>query len=312
MTLPRAAWLDLMGREYFSGFIQAGGGAVRFVVADPDALRAVADGLRGLAEAHGMATIAVDTANVKLHMLQQLFFALANAIDWESLIQTRLEALVADAGYRWPQPGKRMALLAVAEANEVAPNLLQRQVSQQITRAVWLDTAMAQDFRNAMMALLLARLADDRDALRDAVQDWLRGQLRRIALVRAAQIGGKISRHNARAMLKSLFHWLRTCGLPGVAVQIDISRLLRERRDVEQGLVYAPAAVMDCYEVLRQMIDDSAAMEGLFLAVLADPPLLSDNPRRSLGQYTALKMRLLEDIRPAEGDNPLAPLVVLR
>ena len=113
-------------------------------------------------------------------------------------------------------------------------------------------------------------------------------------------------------MLKSLFHWLRGCGQAGMLVQIDISRLLLERRHVSEGMVYSPAAVMDCYEVLRQMIDDSEAMEGLVLAVLADPALLSDDPKRSLNQYTALKMRLLDDVRPAGGNNPLAPLVVLR
>jgi hypothetical protein len=113
-------------------------------------------------------------------------------------------------------------------------------------------------------------------------------------------------------MLRSLCHWLRLCGRPGILLLIDATRLLRERREVSDGLVYSPAAVMDCYEVLRQMIDDAGLMEGLFLAVLADPALLADDLRRSLNQYTALKMRVWDDVRPEHGDNPLAPLVQLR
>jgi hypothetical protein len=312
VSIPLDGWLDLMQREYLASFIPDGGSTVRLAVAAPERLGAVAEGLRERGRAAGLAVIAIDTADTKLHLLQNLFFAIAAAIDWDSLIQGRLERMVADTGYRWPEAGRRTTLAAVAEANGIAPNLLLRQVSQQITRVVWQDARMTQDFRNAMMALLETRLEDDRDPLRDAVLEWLRGQLRRIAQVKAAQIGAKITRHNARAMLKSLFHWLQACGGRGVLVQIDISRLLRERRDVQDGVVYSPANVMDCYEVLRQMIDDADQMEGLFLAVLADPSLLSDDPRRSLNQYTALKMRVWDDVRPDAGDNPLAPLVVLQ
>jgi hypothetical protein len=66
---------------------------------------------------------------------------------------------------------------------------------------------------------------------------------------------------------------------------------------------------MDCYEVLRQVIDEAEHFAGLFLVVLADEAFLSDDPRRSLGQYTALQMRIWDDVRPKDAENPLAPLV---
>ena len=100
--------------------------------------------------------------------------------------------------------------------------------------------------------------------------------------------------------------------VPGILLLIDVTRLLQDRRDVPDGQYYSPAAVMDCYEVLRQMIDDADQMEGLFLGVLADSVMLADDLRRSLNQYTALKMRVWDDVRPEHGDNPLAPLVQLR
>ncbi|HEY4173126.1 MAG TPA: BREX system ATP-binding domain-containing protein, partial [Rhodopila sp.] len=221
----------------------------------------------------------------------------------------RLERVVIDSGYRWPDPGRRTTLVVLAEANEVAPALMRMQINQEITRTVWQDASLAQDFRNAMIALLATRLADDGDALHDAVLDWLQGAPGRLGAARNAQIGAKIGRNNARAMLKSLCHWLRLCGGTGILLAIDVRRLLRDRRDVQDGHTYSPAAVMDCYEVLRQMIDDAGHLEGFFLAVLADPLLLADDLRRSLNQYTALKMRVWDDVRPEQGDNPLAPLV---
>jgi hypothetical protein len=310
MTLPASAWLDRIEAEYLATFVREGGSAVRFAVADPSALSSIAHDLTARALRHGQNAITIDPATLKLHQLQHLFFAIARAIDWDALLQARLERLVAAAGYAWPRPGERLRLVDLAEANAVPFASLRRQITQEINAAIWKDTLLAQDFRSAIATLLECRLAGDRDPLADALHQWLTGTLTRLSLVKPAQIGARIARHNARAMLKSLFHLLRACGGHGILVAIDISRLLDDRRTGE-GQHYTPAAVMDCYEVLRQMIDDADEMEGLFLAILADPRLLDAESRRGLAQYTALHMRVIDDVRPDAADNPLAPLVEL-
>ncbi|HTN12262.1 MAG TPA: BREX system ATP-binding domain-containing protein [Acetobacteraceae bacterium] len=312
MPTPLAPWLALIEREYLASFIPAGGGALRFVVAEPPVLEQTAAGLRAAATQHGLASLAVDSAVLKLQHVQTLFFAMAQAVDWEALMQHRLEVLLAECGYAWPQPGRRMGLAALAAALGVLPHQLRSQISQELTRAVWGAPQMAQDFRYAMIALLEARLAEEPPPLEASVLSWLRGDLRRVAEVRPANIGARVSRHSARAMLISLCHWVRACGGHGLLVLLDIRQLLLDRRAVEQGVVYTPAAVMDCYEVLRQTIDDTERFEGVFFAVLADPALLDEESRRGLGQYTALKMRVWDDVRPHGQDNMLAPLVVLQ
>ena len=313
MAIPLGSWLETMREEYLASFIPAGGSAVRFVVmADPDQIQYASIRLRDQGRQCGLTAICLDTATTKLHQLQNLFFAIAKAMDWDALTRTQLERIVANSGYRWPEPGHRMSLAMLADANDVAPGLLHTQINQEITRIVWQDAGLAQDFRNAMIALLAARLAGDRDAVRNTVMDWLQGAPGRLAGIREAGIGAKIGRNNARAMLKSLCRWVRLCGGNGILLVIDIGRLLRERREVQDGHVYSAAAVMDCYEVLRQTIDDASQLEGFFMTVIADPPLLAGDGRRSLNQYTALKMRVWDDVRPRQGDNPLAPLVQLQ
>jgi hypothetical protein len=309
MAIAADDWLDLIDREYFADFIAGGGGAVRFAVAEAPLLDRLATGLQDRAGARGMAIVRLDLAQMRLHLLQNVVFAVAAALPWERLLQTRLEALVAAAGYRWPAPGQPVLLPALAEANGVAAHLLWRDLTQALTREIWQDAGLAQDFRNAMIALLQSRLNGEPSGLGDAVMGWLCGTLRSIAPLRPAQVGRRIGRQNARAILASLCRWLRACGGHGLLLLLDIRQLHRERRAVTEGLVYTPAAVMDCYEVLRQMIDDAEHCPGLFVAALADDAFLSDDPRRSLGQYTALQMRIWDDVRPAGGDNPLAPLV---
>jgi hypothetical protein len=309
MAIPADVWLDVMQREYFADFIRDGGGAVRFAVADAAVLDPLAAGLAARAAACGLEVVRVDLAQVRLHMLQNVVFALAAALPWERLLQTRLETLVVGAGYRWPEPGSVLALPALAEANGVAVHLLRRDLTQALSREIWQDSALTQDFRNAMIALLQSRLDGEDAALAEAVMGWLHGTLRGVGPLRQAQIGRRIGRQNARAVLMSLCRWVRGCGGTGVLLLLDIRQLHRERRAITEGLVYTPAAVMDCYEVLRQVIDDAEHFPGLFVAALADDAFLSDDPRRSLSQYTALQMRVWDDVRPQGGDNPLAPLV---
>jgi hypothetical protein len=308
VAIAPEAWLDIVAAEYLADYIPAGGGAVRFVVAEPVLLDWLSAGLRERAAANGLETIEIDLASLRLHMLQNVVFAVAAALPWERLLQTRLEALVAAAGYRWPRPGAVVRLAELAEANNVAAHLLRRDLTQALSREIWQDPLLTQDVRNAMIALLESRLTGEDEALAEAVMGWLRGTLRTVAPLRAARIGHRIGRQNARGVLMSLCRWLRCCGGAGMVLLIDIRQLHRERRAVAEGLFYTPAAVMDCYEVLRQLIDDAAQFPGLFVVALADAAFLSDDPRRSLGQYTALQMRIWDDVRPQGGDNPLAPL----
>jgi len=314
MAVPVDIWLALMEAEYLGNFIPAGGGAVRFAVSDAATLDRLAQGLRSRAAACGLEVLQLDLASVRLHMLQYVVFAVADALPWERLLQNRLEALVVGAGHRWPEPGVALPLPALAEANGVAAHLLRRDLTQALSREIWQDSGLTQDFRNAMIVLLEARLTGDDAALAEAVMSWLRGTLRTIGQLKQAHIGRRIGRQNARAVLMSLCRWVRACRSPagshnGLLLLLDIRQLHRERAAVTDGLVYTPAAVMDCYEVLRQLIDDAEQFPGLFVAVLADEAFLSDDPRRSLGQYTALQMRVWDDVRPLGGDNPLAPLV---
>jgi hypothetical protein len=311
MSIPADAWLELMAREYLANFIPEGGGAVRFAVADAPTLGHVGDRLTASAEASGLQPIKLDVAAVRLHMLHTAVFAIAQALPWDRMLDTRLKALVEGAGYRWPDAVDGPLLPALAQANDVAIPLIRRAVTQALSRDVWQDSRLTMDFRYAVIALLEAKLTGDEAGLEGTVLQWLHGTLRLVGPLKAAGIGRRITRQTARAILMSICHWVRACGSAGMLLILDIRQLHRERRAIAEGLVYTPAAVMDCYEVLRQFIDDAEHFPGLFVAVLADDALLNDDPRRSLSQYTALQMRVWDDVRPQGGDNPLAPLVRL-
>ncbi|MGH7226134.1 MAG: hypothetical protein ACRELF_23205, partial [Gemmataceae bacterium] len=92
---------------------------------------------------------------------------------------------------------------------------------------------------------------------------------------------------------------------------LDIRQLGRAAKSAEGHVHYSPGAVMDGFEVLRQLIDEAEQFPGMQLVVLADDTLTGDDKSRSLGVYLALKWRVWDDVRAQGHDNPLAPLVRL-
>ena len=306
--LPFAEWLSVVEREYLSGFLPAGGASMKLAILDDGAIATAAERLIGLGQAHGMLTVHVESERTRIHLMHELFFAVTRALPWDSLVQQYLEALFGAHAYSWPQPGVAMAMADLATAFAVAPSLLARHVDQWLTADLWDDRRLAQDFRAAMLGLCLSRLEPDGGETATPVLQWLHGEKVAPALLRAADISVRISRTNARAMLASLCRFLRKVGVPGMVVVLNVRQL---SRTTEGALRYSPAAVMDTYEVLREIIDDAEHLPGLFVAVLADAALATGDPRRALSQYAALQMRVWPDVRPGDRQNPVAPLVWL-
>jgi hypothetical protein len=313
MAVPAAEWLDLIEREYLRGFVTAGGAAVKFAVGDEIELASLRRRLGELSERHDLTYVQIDAAATRLHMIQDVLFAIARTLDWHTMAQRFVEALFDRQGYEWPRRGEVVPVDEVAERNGVAVTLLRRSCQQWLTAEVMQDPEISQDFGVAMTRLCLRRLEpeDTQLGVTTPVLEWLRGELPRIGALKGTFITAKITRHNGRAMLRSLCRWLRLCGRRGLCVALDIRQLGRTGAALGNGLRYSPAAVLDGFEVLRQLIDDIEHFAGLMLVVLADEALIGDDPKRSIGAYQALKMRIWDDVRPEGRDNPLAPLVRL-
>jgi hypothetical protein len=303
-ALPLDHWLLVVTREYLDAFLPAGGGAVKFVIAEEDTIETLLRDITGLATQRGMATSHLGAGTTRLHMLQDVFFALARTLPWDDLARRYTEDLFTRNDYPWPRPGQHQTMPELAQEFGVSVNLLARSRDQWLSR----------DFRSAMLHLCLSHLdtdADDADA-GSTVLAWLAGEKVPLSLLRQCEIAARITRTNARAMLISTCHWLRKCGVAGLLLTLDLRpALLVGTAAVEQTVRYSPTSVMDLYEVLREIIDDVERLPGLFALVLADQALVAGDRKRTLDSYKALEMRIWPDVHPGDRQNPLAPLVTL-
>jgi hypothetical protein len=312
MEIQPSAWLDVIRQEYLDDFVRAGGAAVKVAVAEDEAARhGLRDRLRRLGEATGYRVAHVDAAETKIQLVDRVFHAVARQMPWEQTARAFLARTIAENGYQLPPDPTNLTLAAVAAVNDVPERRLHTSITDSLWRDLFRDYAMSQEFRLAMVRLCRAQLSpDDEPAVTEAVMAWLSGELRRISEVKRALIFQRIARHNARHMLASLAHWLRRTGSAGLLLVLDMARcplaVPREQRD--DGVYYSRPATFDAYEMLRQLIDGTDDVEGLFVAVLAGPEFTTDL-RRSYVQYPALHYRLADEVHDRYRPNPLAALV---
>jgi len=303
-------WLGVIEREYFKEFLRAGGAAAKFVIGDPAAQEEIQSESAVLAHRHGLLHAHLSAGETKLHMAQEMFFAVARVLPWDGLLQRYLEHLFDRRDHPWPHPGTAMSIAELAEAFDIAPGIMMRHRDRWLSRDLWDDPRLARDFRAALIALCLARL-DPRDGggMADTpVHQWLRGEKPPLPTLREFDITAQITRSNARAMLISLCHFLRKTKASGLLLTVDLRAATRKS---DTGVRYSPSAVMDLYEVLRELIDDLEHLPGLFILCLADQGFIAGDPRRTLDTYKALEMRIWPDVRPGDRQNPLAPLVMV-
>ena len=111
-------------------------------------------------------------------------------------------------------------------------------------------------------------------------------------------------------MLLSLTRWLPKTGVSGLVVDLDLRRCgLAKRPDDDGGVFYTKAAVLDVYELLRQLIDSTDLLASSLVFVTTSPETLHDAKRGIETQYYALKLRIWNEVHDRRRTNPLAALV---
>jgi hypothetical protein len=251
-----------------------------------------------------------DAGATKIHLIDKLFHAVAAQVEWNNLAPSFVRRLLTQEGYSLPAEGASLALAGLAQLNGRDKTWLTQEINKLLESNLVRECGMCQEFRFAMIEL--CREAYGEGLLQEGVvEEWLRGELRRISAMKRCLIFQKIARDNARHMLLSLAHWLRLAGKSGLVLALDISRYMVERRPKEpDGMLYhSRPAMFDAYEVIRQLIDGTDDAESCFVVVLSTQGFLDLGHRRSLYNYDALRLRVQDDVYDRRRPNPLSTVM---
>jgi P-loop Domain of unknown function (DUF2791) len=317
-----AGWyVRFLAEEYLSPFTASGGGAVKVVTATSPAV--LADfGRRLAAEAtdRGFVAVGLDAAQTRVNLIDEVFVALSRQVDWLGLAGDVVAQAYDRTGFALPRrsTGEAAAPLTVvrlAQHHDVHPGELYRDVRRELERAVLEDPAYVHEFKVAMLRLCRSLLGhgDVEKAEQQTVLRWLRGHVVPMEELRGVALYSRVARHNARRLITSFSRWVRQAGRPGTVLQLDLTRLAVVRRPPpmdRRGFYYSRSAVLDTFELLRQLLDSTDELGGMLVVVLIPNGMVED-PGRGLTAYKPLHLRVTDEVRDRLRPNPFGSLVRL-
>jgi hypothetical protein len=308
------AYAAFLGQEYLASYLPAGGGSVKLVVTgDADVADRFERSLRAESDRRHTLMVCLSAETTKAHMIDQLFFAVARAIDWDQVAVAIVSTAFDDISV--PATPGRLTVLEVAEDHDLDPRELYRSVRRRLEHMLLADTSLPRELRRALLRLAQAHLGgqDVYPAEARVVLGWLTGEPVGLRELREVMIYARIGRNNARTMLTSVGRLLRRAGHRGLILHLDLTRLAETRRPPvpeRTGIYYSKAAVLDVYELLRQLIDATDDLVGTLVLAVVPPELVSDE-KRGLPSYAALQLRVADEVRDRRRTNPFASLVRL-
>ncbi|BCM94402.1 hypothetical protein IAD21_06309 [Abditibacteriota bacterium] len=316
MSLSLTEWVDVLDKEYLAEFVPAGGASVKIVTAPPGAQNMVMDRVAEVAGRRNCTVARLRADETKIQFIEHAFFAIARQIDWMELAHDWLREQFIANGVALAPEQRLEDLDAIAGQMGVEPREVVGEVRRWIVNGLLKDHQLTREFRTAMALLCQAVInpinVSPSDS--DVLLQWLRGGKYSLSTLKKLQIFTRIGRHNARQMLTSLSRWLHTNGRGGLVVLIDASTVwlpVTTTGDTAPPTIrYSRNATLDFFEVLRQFIDEVDDLEH-FLLVVGVPPTFWSDPKKGISQYTALQMRVVDEVRDRDRANPLGTAVRL-
>src|SRR5258707_14026196 len=91
-------YAEFLAREYLARYVSAGGAAVKVaVVGDSQAADRLESALAAATAEHSSVWVSISADSTRVHMVDQIFFAVFRAVDWHRLAAAHLRA-----GYEHP------------------------------------------------------------------------------------------------------------------------------------------------------------------------------------------------------------------
>lgn len=311
-------WLEVIDNYYLSDFIVSGGSAFKLaLVGDAAKAKEALGQLRLKAEQRNCLYVEVSAAETRVDRIDQLFFAISRQIDWNALMTLDGARFLQERGYQVPPNTALSDAEAIASANGLIPNELLNELRRATAQEIVQDREMCKEFRTALSQLRKAQFFPRNVSPSDTetISSWLRGDRVSASALRDLRIYSKISRQNARDMLRALAHWLAKSIGKGLVIGIDLSALLAVKpRGIDDDLStlrYSRSSLLDAYEVLRQFIDETDEITHCLICAVA-PSEIETDEKRSIFGYYALQSRLFSEVHDASRQDLLAAMIRLQ
>ena len=290
---------DFWREKYLQEYIRNGGSKMKFVTGRPGSgkthfLRL----MTSIAQKEHYKTAGFSAKTVWMHDFREIYIEIFRQCDIMECLKAISYNLIEEMGFDHNEIPDEMRFIDYLSQNGFGDALTRREIRTQL-RQIFLENPML-DNNFALACCMLTGSILGYPVLEEQNKDlllaWLEGDRTiKLSQLRALDFyPSRITKYNARHMLRSLAEVIRMGGFSGLFITIDDMEILISRSSLE-AVHYTKMKREDTYESIRQLIDDIDSMKNLMFVYAFDRELI-DNENMGLKSYQALWMRIQNEI----------------
>ena len=290
---------DFWREKYLQEYIRNGGSKIKFVTGRTGSgkthfLRL----MMAVAREEHYKTVWFSAKDIWMHDFKEIYVEIFHQCDLLSSLEAASGSLIREMGYDPQDIPAGMKFIDYLSQNGEGDAVTKREIRAQLRRFFLENPMMDNNFALACSMLTGSILGYPilEEQNQELLLSWLEGDRSiKLSQLRALDFyPSRITKYNARHMLRSLAEVVRMGGFSGLFIAIDNMEILTSRSSLE-AVHYTKMKREDTYESIRQLIDDIDSMKNIMFVYAFDRELI-DNENAGLKSYQALWMRIQNEI----------------
>ncbi|MDR3364280.1 MAG: ATP-binding protein [Clostridiales Family XIII bacterium] len=290
---------DFWNEQYLDAYIARGGSKIKFLTGYPGSGKSHALRLfLSDARARGYKTAAMSAKQIWIHDFKEIYSAVFKAIDFRACLKTCADKIITGLGYDPADVPRDVTFADFLMARGAFDPITRREFRALLNEMFFRNPRIDKNFAigSALFAGGILGYPQLEPAASDLLWGWFEGDkgVKIAALRKLGLSPSKITKHNARHMLRSLTEIIRLAGYEGLVIGIDDLEILAATSSLEE-IRYTKMRREDAYESIRELIDEIDTLRYTMFVFSFDRDLLEDEGR-GLKSYQALWMRIQNEI----------------
>ncbi len=290
---------DFWTEKYLQEYIKNGGSKIKFITGRKGSgkshfLRL----MTSIAQKENYKTVQFSAKNIWMHDFKEIYVEIFHQCDIMECLEGISRYLIREMGFDYHDIPEGMRFIDYLSENDLGDALNRREIRAQLKHIFLENPMLDNNFALACSMLTGSILGYPvlEEQNRNLLLAWLEGDRTiKLSQLRALDFyPSRITKYNARHMLRSLTEVIHLGGYSGLFIAIDDLEILISRSSLEP-VHYTKMKREDTYESIRQLIDDIDSMKNIMFVYGFDRELI-DNENAGLKSYQALWMRIQNEI----------------
>lgn len=294
--------LDFWKEKYLADYLSQGGSKIKFLTGRTGSGRThFLEMLTMEAENMGYIPVYLSAREVWIHDFKEIYVAVLRQVNLMERLQPSCFEVIRQLGYNPDDIPRGMTFVDYLSSQGQLDPLTKREIRQQLEQLFLSNPLIDNNFALACSLLTGSLLGHPtlEEPSRRLLLLWLEGsrEARLPSLRRLGLSPSRITKYNARHMLRSLVEVCRLAGYKGLVIAIDDMEILAGADSIET-IRYTRLKREDAYESIRELIDEIDTLKNTMFVFSFERRLIDDE-RTGLKSYQALWMRIQNEIEGA-------------